>query len=309
MDKPLHFLEMMIAQSEVAIKALMPKVLERKEEKTMGRIRLIGLDLDGTLLDNRKQISRRTLAAMEQAAKAGVYLVPVTGRPHEGIPRIVRELPFVRYLISCNGASIRDEQEGEIVRERLIPKDESLALVALLEEKTLPFEVLVGGVGYAQDWVYEHMVARSPFNAFLPNYIKQTRRTVPELSAFIAEGRAVEEFFIMASTEDDIQELAVTLRSHPHLHVVHPALGALEITAAGVDKGEALLHLAAQLEIQQEEVMAIGDSGNDLAMLEAAGMAVAMGNAVPAVKRLSGFVTESNENHGVAVAIERFVLC
>lgn len=274
----------------------------------MGRIRLIGLDLDGTLLDERKQISTRTLAAMEQAAMGGAYLVPVTGRPHEGIPRIVRDLPFVRYIISCNGASIRDEREGKTVRERLIPRAESLALVELLAEKKIPFEVLVEGVGYAESWVYEHLIARNPKSAFLPRYIKETRRTVPDLAAFVAEARAIEEFFVIAGRQDSVEELVATLRGLSHLHLVHPAPGALEITSAGVDKGEALLHLADLLGIAQDEVMAIGDSGNDLAMLKAAGTAVAMGNAAPEVKKLSSFITESNENHGVALAIERFVL-
>jgi len=275
----------------------------------MGCIRLIGLDLDGTLLDDRKQISARTLAAMEQAAKAGAHIVPVTGRPHEGIPRIVRDLPFVRYIISCNGARIRDEREGKVVRERLIPKEESLALVRLVGAHLLPFEVLVEGVGYAETWVYEHLIAQSPQNSFLPRYIKETRRTVPDLSAFMAEGRAIEEIFVMAGRQDSIEELLQTLRHLPHLHLVHPAPGALEITAAGVDKGEALLHLAGLLDIAQDEIMAIGDSGNDLAMLQAAGTSVAMGNAAPEVKKQSTFITESNENHGVAVAIERYVLC
>lgn len=274
----------------------------------MGKIRLVGLDLDGTLLDEHKKISAPTMEALEEAARQGVYLVPVTGRPHLGIPTLVRELPFVRYIISCNGACIRDEKNGSLLRERLIPAEESQALVRLLHGKKLPFEVLFEGVGYAEGWVYEHLIAKNPHNAFLPRYVKETRRTIPDIKAFVEEGRGLEELFIMAGQKDSVEEILCELQSIPKLHVVHPGPGMLEITAAGVDKGEALLALAKKLGIDRRETMAIGDSGNDLTMLRAAGLSVAMGNAAPEVKKLSDAVTETNENHGVAVALSRYVL-
>lgn len=274
----------------------------------MGKIRLVGLDLDGTLLDEKKAISAPTMEALEEAARQGVYLVPVTGRPHLGIPKLVRTLPFVRYIISCNGACIRDEKNGTLLRERLIPAEESRAIVHRLQEKKLPFEVLVEGVGYGEAWVYEHLIALNPHNAFLPRYVKETRRIVSDMQAFVQEGRGLEELFIMAGRQDSVEELLCELRQFPNLHVVHPGPGMLEITAAGVDKGEALLALAARLGIDRSETMAIGDSGNDLTMLRAAGLSVAMGNAAPEVKTLSDVVTETNENHGVAVALSRYVL-
>lgn len=274
----------------------------------MGRIRLVGLDLDGTLLDDRKTITAPTMEVLHEAHARGVHLVPVTGRPHDGIPRLVKDLPFVRYIISCNGASIRDQREGVSLRERLIPTQEALKLAALLAEHQLPYEVLSEGVGYSEEWVYERLIANSPKNHFLPLYIKETRKIVSSIPDFIAKGRGIEELFVMGGRQDAVETLLEKLHELPHLHIVHPAPGALEITAAGVDKGEALLYLAEHLGIAQSEVMAIGDSGNDLAMLRAAGVSVAMGNAAPEVKALSDFVTKSNEEHGVALAISRFVL-
>lgn len=274
----------------------------------MGKIRLVGLDLDGTLLDDSKKISAPTMEALEEAARQGVYLVPVTGRPHLGIPTLVRNLPFVRYIISCNGACIRDEKNGALLRERLIPAEESRALVCLLQEKRVPFEVLFEGVGYAESWVYEQLIAKNPHNAFLPRYVKETRRTIPDMRAFVEEGRGLEELFVLAGSRDSVEEILHELHHFPNLHIVHPGPGMLELTAAGVDKGEALLALATQLGIDRSETMAIGDSGNDLTMLRAAGFSVAMGNAAPEVKKLSDVVTETNENHGVAMALSRYVL-
>ncbi len=274
----------------------------------MPHIRVLGLDLDGTLLDDRKRIGGKTMTALERAYEQGVAIVPVTGRPHEGIPALVRDLPFVRYIISCNGATIRDMQEGLVVRETLIPVAQSLDVLRMLQEEKMAFEVLCDGVGHAEGWVYERLIAQSPQNTFLPTYVKQTRRIIADTAAFVAAGRGLEEFFVMPDTTQETARLRKTLEKMPGLHVVQPAPRALEITAAGVDKGASLLHLAGRLGASRAEVMAMGDSGNDLAMLKAAGLSVAMGNATDEVKALADYLTETNENDGVAQAVERFIL-
>ena len=271
-------------------------------------IRIIGLDLDGTLLNNDKRISPRTMAALEAAQAQGVYLVPVTGRPHMGVPRLVRELPFVRFLISCNGAAIRDNITDEFVRERTLPPGLARELLEILRRHGAPHEALYQGQGYGEDWVYRQMIAMYPENAFLPVYIRDSRKTVPDMAAFLAEGHGPEELFVMTESREQRDEIAGSLLEVPGINVVFPAARALEITAAGVDKGEALLYLADYLGVHPGGVMAVGDSGNDLAMLRAAAFPVAMGNAAPKVKAMSKFVTASNEEDGVGLAIEEFVL-
>jgi Cof subfamily protein (haloacid dehalogenase superfamily) len=272
-------------------------------------IRLIGLDLDGTLLDNRKHISERTYKALQAAAEQGVYLVPVTGRPHEGIPKLVRDLPFIRYHISCNGAAIRDEQEMRVVREKLITPTDSLLLTEILHRHKVPFEVLFQGLGYSEQWVYDHLLSRNPHNFFLPQYIKETRRIVTNLPSFVAEeGKGLEELFVMAVTSEKHEEILQEVKTQYQLNIVFPARMSMEITAKDVNKGEALLFLADSLGIAHHEVMALGDSGNDLAMLRASAFPVAMGNAASEVKAMARFTTASNEEDGVAVALERFVL-
>lgn len=274
----------------------------------MAKIRFIGLDLDGSLLDSHKKIDAETMSALLAADAQGVHLVPITGRPLEGIPKLVRELPFVRYIISCNGASIYDAQTRTVLRESLLSPALSLRLAALLGELQLPYEVLCAGIGYSEPWVYEQLIAMSPQNAFLPRYIKETRRLVNSLPAFIEAQKGLEELFVLAARRTAIAQLVERLADWDDLQVVHPAPGAVEITAAGVDKGAALLQLAAHLGISQAETMAIGDSGNDLAMLKVAGLSVAMGNADEDLKTLADFVTSSNDAQGVAQAIARFVL-
>ena len=271
----------------------------------MGRIRLIGLDLDGTLLNEEKRITEHTLHIMEEAKAQGIYLVPVTGRPHLGIPAVVRELPMIRYVISCNGATIRDVQEDCVLRSKAISPQEGVRLGKVLQEHKASYEILVEGQGYSEPWVYEAMVARSPKNTFLPRYIKETRKTVSDLLTFMETCPGVEEFFVMGGVQEGLVE---ALKTVAEIDVVFPALKALELTARGVNKGEALLHLAAHLGIAKEEVLAIGDSGNDVEMLRAAGLSVAMGNATEAVKAMTHAVTDTNEQEGVAKAIARYAL-
>ena len=274
----------------------------------MEPIRLIGLDLDGTLLDSGKHISQATYDALARAADMGVHLVPVTGRPHEGIPKLVRDLPFVEYFISCNGAAIR-RKNGDFIRAATIPHERTLEVADILAECHEPYEALVLGGGYGEGWVYEAMMAVSPNNQFLRRYIQETRHIVPDLSAYIKEKRMeAEEFFVMTASTEGLAEVAENLKKVSGIHVVFPAAHALEVTAEGVDKGEALLHLASHLGVPQKSIMALGDSGNDLKMLMAAEVSVAMGNAEEQVKSLSKFVTDSNDEDGVAKAISRFVL-
>ncbi len=273
----------------------------------MEKIRIIGLDLDGTLLNNQKKISPRTYQALERVKAQGVFLVPVTGRPRLGIPKELRRLPVFQYLIACNGASTWNEREETLLHETTIDPGHCMELAQLFSDHKVAYEVLHQGVGYAEQWVYDGMIARNPTNVFLPQYIKETRRIVPSIQAFLAQSPSVEEMFVMMEREKQ-QKIAEEIKALAPLNVVFPASWALEITAPGVDKGSALLKLGETLGISPQGVMAIGDSGNDLAMLKAAGLPVAMENATDQVKALASHVTASNEEDGVALAIERFVL-
>ncbi len=274
----------------------------------MRTIALIGLDLDGTLLNDEKEISPRNHAALAQAAARGVHLVPVTGRPYFGIPEAVRALPFLRYFISCNGASTWDKTRGGMIRERLIPADVCAGITDYLAAERIPYEILHAGLGYGEQWVYDTMIARSKNPEFLREYIRETRIIIPDMPSFLQERDGLEEFFITLADPAQRARAQEVLHALAPLSIVFPFPLAMEITAAGVDKGEALLSLAARLGIAPEGVMAIGDSGNDIAMLRAAGLSVAMGNATRELKASADFVSGSNLQDGVALAMERFVL-
>lgn len=271
-------------------------------------IRLVGLDLDGTLLTNEKKISAKTMEVLEKAAALGVEFVPVTGRPFGGIPKIVKKLPFVHYIIACNGATTHSMPEGKLLREVLISGEDSRSLAQTFQGFGADFEVLCGGIGYGEQSMYDRLIDNSPNRDFVTKYVKETRKIIPSMDAFLADSEGVEEIFLMAKGNKHRDAIFAEIEHLDHIHVVFPGPAMMEITASTVDKGEALLALGESLGITRDEVMAVGDSGNDITMLKAASLSVAMENGEEAVKNLAKVVTESNEKDGVALAVQRFVL-
>ncbi len=269
-------------------------------------IRLIALDLDGTLLDDQKQISRRTLRALKAAAARGVEIVPATGRTAAGIPAELRALPGVRYAITANGARVVDLAGGRTLSEQYIPRSLALAVYDLLTRYTCLVDLFQDGQGYTTDANAAQVERFVPEN--LREYVLTTRRHLPDLRSFIAgQEKGLEKFTLFFLTEeerrrawDEVAALGLELATSLPLN--------MEISAAGVNKGAGLLTLAGALGLPESALMACGDGGNDAPMLRAAGLGVAMGNAFPEVKEAADVVTRTNNEDGVACAIHQFVL-
>ena len=275
----------------------------------MARIKLIGVDLDGTLLNRQKQITSRTLKALALAQEQGVVVVPVTGRPFGGVPAVVTELPGLQYVISSNGATVRDAVSGITIMSKHIPAGRCLEILEILAGHGVPHEVFWNGLGYAEQGTYDLLFGRYTGTPVLPYYLSTRRAVEKSLAAFVRDGeKSAEEILILAGGQEKKQAIHQDLKRLEDLSFISPFPNDLEVTAQGIDKGESLLYLARKLGIAPDETMAFGDEGNDLALLEKAGFPVAMGNASEAVKAIARYVTASNEEDGVALAIEKFVL-
>ncbi len=268
-------------------------------------IRLIAVDLDGTVLNDRKQLTPRTAAALTEAAARGVEIVPATGRPTTGLPAELLALPGVRYAITSNGARTADLASGRAIRNYL-PLDKALAAYDILQRYDCMADLFQDGKGYTTRANQAAVGRFAPEN--LRDYVLRTRTPLPDLRAFIAsQERGIEKLTIFFLDEDErrrawaeVAALGVDVVSSLPLN--------MEINAAGVDKGAGLLALAEQLNLPASALMACGDGGNDTAMVAAAGLGVAMANAFPEVKAAARYVTASNNEDGVARAVETFVL-
>lgn len=274
----------------------------------MKEIRLVALDLDGTVFNDEKEISPRTLAAIRAALAKGVDVLPATGRTVTGVPREFADIPGVRYALTSNGASVVNLQTGE--RLVSLPFEEALA------EQTLdvisPFggmlSVFINGESYTAAGISEADMEMVPAN--LRAYFRKTRNLVPDMHKVMQEHpHEIEKFSILYPTEAQRDAAwAAVAAACPELELASSIERNLEINAPGVSKGRGLMALAQRLGLAPEQVMAMGDSGNDRTMIELAGLGVAMGNATEEIKAVADVITEDNNHDGVARAIEKYVL-
>lgn len=272
------------------------------------RIKLIALDLDGTLLDSRKRVSQRNLDALEKARRMGVLIVPVTGRPAQGLPQAVLDLPGLRYAVTSNGATIRDLQENRYLLEKHLTPADCLRVLEACADFDMIREVFREGVGYLTQGDRDILWARYEGTPMM-EYVLGTRRVLPgSLEEFLREDdRPLEELFFLTDSPEVKESLRQRLSALPDISFADPAPKDLEVMVGGINKGEALLYLLDLLGIEPQETMAIGDGGSDLPLLKAAGIGVAMDNALPFVKEAADWVTASCDADGVALALERFV--
>ncbi len=268
-------------------------------------IKLIGLDIDGTLLNSRKQLTPRTRSALEAAAPAGIRIAYLTGRPLRGVTENIR-LPAVSHIVSSNGAVTHDAATGALLRGRYIPKDAARAIAAAATALGLDCTVFAGGLGYCEPRFYDALMEQYRIRGNLV-YGLASRRCTEALTALI-EGDAdgIENICVDTNEESAHRAMAAEMARWPGLRVVttrgNNGLN-MEIGHPESDKGLAFLDLARSLGIAREETLAVGDDGNDLGLLQAAGTAVAMGNATDAVKRVCARVVADNDHDGVAEVI------
>lgn len=269
-------------------------------------IRLIALDLDGTLLDSKKQISAETIQTLEAAAAKGIHVVPCTGRLYNMVPKEIKRLPFIRYIITVNGSRIYDQKEGCVIYRAEIPLETAESVLDYVQ--TLPAVIscsqddflMIDKACYEcadrlfQDqWMLQVIRRRNPVNNMrqvirkrnLPLETIQVFLTDPERGEY--EFDRITEMFEMCSVESATSRI-------------------IEINIKNATKGKALVYLCQVLGIDLNACMAIGDEMNDISMLSAAGIGVAMGNAKDTVKNTAKWVTDTNNNDGAAKAIRHF---
>ena len=271
-------------------------------------IRLLAIDLDGTLLTGSKQLTDRTAAALRQAISAGLQVVPVTGRPLGGMPSPLMDIPGIRYVISSNGAVTTDLSSGQHIRTAMLDRETAAAIAEIPVSRGLIHDVFIDGLGYCEQAFYDLQWAF--FRDKPPAaYVKQSRRVTDNLGETIRQAReGIENIWIMAGSTQERDEIDRMIRAAWPVQTVLTAARDVEVGSPDADKGKAILDLAGRLGIGREGILAMGDNENDLSMLLSAGTAVAMGNAPESVRLAAGYVTDTNENDGAARVIEQLLL-
>ena len=270
----------------------------------MNEIRLLALDIDGTILTREKQLTDRTKAAMEAAADAGIVVALVTGRPFYGIPDELMSLKGLGYVISSNGAVTTDLQDKRILRMANLDSDTALEMIAVPRKYDLVYAVFADGIGYSEMEPFDRHI-RMIDNPGLEMYIRKSRRITYDMDGLIRSAeKGVENIWLIAHDQNERDELNRLIREKWNVRTVLTGKIDVEIGSPMADKGMALTDLAESLQIHRQKILAIGDSGNDIGLLQAAGIAVAMGNADDDVKKIADIVTGSNSADGAAAVIE-----
>ena len=272
------------------------------------KIKMIGLDLDGTLLTDKKELTDRTKAALRRAIEVGITVLVASGRPWMGVPEELRNFPGMRYALTSNGARIIDTKDDRVIEEHLLSPELALKALAVCGKYDTLQEVYFDGQGYAPEdqMAYVEKYHRNPS---MCEYMRKTRLPVKDIRKLVEqENRGLDKVQALFADMDERETAWKELEQEKGLELVGSLQYNIEINAAGVNKGTGLVNLGRMLGIRREEIMAFGDGDNDIAMLREAGFGVAMANADEQVKAAADYITLSNEEEGVAEAIERLVL-
>ena len=268
------------------------------------RIKLIALDMDGTLLTDGKSIRPDTAADIAWAASRGVHVVYGSGRSYAELSPYTASLPQMRYAVCASGSAVYDLREKRCIYAETIPIETVRAIIETAGEDAGMFNFLTDS---------ELIIRKKD----LP-YMKDFQMGVYQ-SLYERVGRTVDSMLQECASHDGIGKVNIYFRNKPdrehylallqHLPVtfVRSEETSLEMTSPGVSKAKGLRALASHLGVAMEETAAVGDSMNDLTMLREAGVAVAMGNAGKEVKAVCRFETDDNNHNGAGKAIRRLL--
>lgn len=264
--------------------------------------KLIALDMDGTLLNNENKISSANYEAIQQARENGVKIVLASGRPLVGFKKYLEELDLISkedYAVAFNGALVQSSEGGEIISKTTLTLDDYKYLYELSKELKVNIHALTETTVISpKDNKYtRHEADMNGISIEISKVSDVPYDTTIVKVMFIDDPEIIEE--VVKKIPESVSDKYTIVRSAPFF---------LEFLNKSVNKGAGVAALAKRLNIRQEEVICIGDAGNDIHMIKYAGLGVAMGNAFPEVKKVANFITKTNEEDGVAHVINKFVL-
>jgi len=271
-------------------------------------MKLIALDLDGTTLNKDGQLTKEMTMAFEAAIAKGVHIVIATGRVLSALPKDILKIKGIQYVITSNGANIVDLKSRELIYTNFIKASAVEDVVRTLKNYDFMTESFTEGHAYIEKAVYEDVQANgSVYNN--TEYLLTTREPVENLLDHILQHKdSIENININFEEQKERMMMKQVLISISNVSITSSFDYNLEICGMRTSKAEALRQLCAMLGFTTNEVMACGDSHNDIEMLKEAGLPVAVGNAKDEVKAVAKYIVSTNEENGVAEAIKRFIL-
>ncbi len=269
-------------------------------------IKLIALDMDGTLMNSKSELSEGNRKALQKAMQAGIFVVPATGRVYSTLPDSVKTLPGVKYVLSSNGAAVYRVGEDKPIYTNFMSAEKALEVYQAIKEVHCVKEFYVNGKGYFEKKILDCIDTFDILPAFR-KYYGSVKTAVDDIEVFLKQNQqGVEKINLPWITTELRKELLQCLSSVDGLALTSSLGENIELNRQGANKGDGLRGLCKEIGLDMSEVMACGDGLNDLEMIAEAGYGIAMANGHELVKQKAKFVTLSNDEDGIAYAIEKF---
>lgn len=264
--------------------------------------------MDGTLLNDEKKISDRTVKAVKAAVEKGVKFVITTGRLFTSANYYAEFLGIKVPIISANGAYIREKDKNEVIYKSVLGAGNSREILAILRKYNICPNF------HTTDTIFTDSVNRSvdlyvKFNKFTTENNRINIEVVKEWDEVFSKNE--DNILKCIAIDDNLENVRAAkeeMLKLPDIEVVSSYYNNFEVMGKGTSKGRAVEILAGYYNISREEIICIGDNENDLSMIEYAGLGVAMGNSEEDVLKAADYVTDTNNNDGVAKVIEKFIL-
>ena len=283
--------------------------------------KLAAIDLDGTMLNQYGIVTQRTKQAIERAQQRGIEVIIASGRPMDSIKAIAEEIKSEKYFISGNGAIIYDIQNDEIIYENTLKKQKTLDIIKICEENSIYYNIYTEKEIIAKNlqcnvlYYHKENLNKEEKNKTHINIVENiydyiVDRDEKVVKITICDNNQVIFNSIMRKLKE-IEEIEVLEVSHMSRKIIRQGSVEVpieyfytEISAQNVDKWNAIEFLKEKMQIKTEEIVAIGDNVNDKKMIENAGLGIAMGESTPVIKDVANQITGSNNEDGVAQALE-----
>lgn len=280
---------------------------------TQQSFKLAALDLDGTLFNSKSQVSDENRSAIRQASANGAIFVISTGRPYDGLPLELMGELGIRYAITTNGAAVYKVPEKECLFETCMPSSTAVSILEELLELDIHINVFLHGNAFVPAKCRQALMNIRSLPEPLKEYMLTTRTSIEDMPAFLREqDSGVQKMTLNFpegedNTFPDRKKAMDILDKYPQVSYLCGGFNNLEFTMAGISKGKGLALLCQYLNIPIDQTIACGDSENDLDIMKAAGLGVAMANAPREIQELADDITLSNDEDGVAAAIRKWM--
>ena len=272
------------------------------------KYKLIAIDMDGTLLNSQNEISERNIKALQEAVKRGIYVVLSTGRILKSALYYSKFLQSINPIIACNGAIISCGDGKDIIYKKAIGINSSKKIIELAEKNNLYYHF------YDKDTFYSKKIDENTkkYYKFYGDNIKKQGikiKTLKEpMEVLNNKELDIYKFVFIEDDKDKLLDFRGKLKNIEKINISSSWFNNIEIMDESVSKGSGLKHLCRFLNIDISQVVAIGDNENDISMFEMSGLAIAMKNGDEIAKKHSQIITDTNDQNGVAKAIEEYVL-